>query len=53
MDNKEALGRLCRVCSRQLVTKAMKVKHICADFKQYFMEVFQISTASDNPDVYP
>ena len=31
----------------------MKVKHLCADFKEQLMEVFQITTASDNPDVHP
>ena len=52
MDHRDALGRLCRVCGRQVVTKAVKVKHLCADFKEQLMEVFQIATASDNPDVH-
>ena len=53
MDHSAALGRLCRVCGRLVVTKAVKVKHLCSDFKEQLMEVFQISIKSDSPDIHP
>ena len=49
MDQKDVLEKLCRVCGRQVVTKAMKVKHTCADQEQ-LMAVFQVSTV---PDTHP
>ena len=53
MDHRDALERLCRVCGRLVVTKAMKVKHLCADFKEQLLEVFKIDTVSDSPDIHP
>ena len=53
MDHSAALGRLCRVCGRQMLTKAVKVKHLCSDFKEQFMEVFQIDIKSDSPNIHP
>ena len=49
----DALERLCRVYDRQVVTKAMKIKHLCADFKEQLLEVFKISTVSDSHDMHP
>ena len=53
MDHGDAPKRLCCVCGRQVVTKAMKMKHLCVDFKEQLMEVFQVAAASDNLDVHP
>ena len=53
MNHRETLERLCRVCGRQVVTEATKVKHLCADYVDKLVKVFQISTLSDDPDVHP
>ena len=53
MNHRDSLDGLCRVCGRQVVTKAMKVKHLCADYVDNLMAVFKISTVSDDPDIHP
>ena len=53
MNHRDALEGLCRVCGRQVVTKTMKVKHLCADYEDKLMGVFKIFTGSDHPDTHP
>ena len=53
MDHKDVLEKLCRVCGRQVVTKAMKAKHTCADYQEQLMAVFQVSIVKDYPETHP
>ena len=53
MDRRDVLEKLCRVCSRQVVTKSSKVKHLCSDYKGQLQAVFTLSTSSDDVDSHP
>ena len=49
---RDALERLCRICGRQVVTKAMKVKHLCAVSKNSFWKCSRLPL-SDSPNMHP
>ena len=53
MDHRDALEKLCRVCGRHVVTKSVKVKHLCADCVDKLETVFRISTSSDDANTHP
>lgn len=51
MDHSKVLKKLCRVCGRLLVTKAMKSKYLCGDFTDQLLTVFGVSAT--DPDIHP
>ena len=53
MDHKDALEKLCRVCGRMVVTKSVKVKHLCKDYADKLTVVFGVSTQSDDENIHP
>ena len=46
-------GALCRVCGRRVVTKSVKVKHLCTDYADKLQSVFGVSTSSDDKAAHP
>ena len=49
MTHCAALEKLCRVCGRSLVTKAVKAKYPCSDYDDSLKMVFGIDTTKDSP----
>ena len=53
MAHSAALERLCRVCGKSLVTKAVKVRYLCSEYEDTLQTAFGIDTTRDSPDIHP
>ena len=53
MDHRDVLENLCKVCGRHVVTKSVKVKHLCTDYVDKLKAVFKILTSSDDANTHP
>ena len=47
-----ALKNLCRVCGRSVVTKLVKVKYQCSEYREKLQTAFGIDTCLDSSDVH-
>ena len=53
MDHSDVLSKLCQICGRSVVSKAVNTKYPCSKHGEMLQRVFDLSVLSDDPSVHP